>query len=155
MEVITGKMPPQQQQIVSQQHLDKLSRSGSRTSSNTELESDLTELDLSASNGISKLTNTLKKRNSRTPMKAKRVKFYRNGDKFYPGITIPISNEKYRSYDSLAEDLTRILEGNVTLTGAIRCIYSIDGKKVQYICFIQHIPPFLSFYCLFTCRLKN
>lgn len=132
MEVINGKTPPQQQQV------DKLSRSGSRTSSNPELESDLTELDLSGGNGTTttngvKLTNTLKKRisaNNRTPLKAKRVKFYRNGDKFFSGITIPISNEKYRSYDSLAEDLTRILEGNLTLTGAIRCIYSIEGKKV-------------------------
>lgn len=118
----------------------EVSRSGSRTSSNSELEKDLNELDVSG-NGVSKnggnsalnKSNTLKKRisSSRPPLKkAKRVKFYRNGDKFYPGITIPISNEKYRSYDSLAEDLTRILEGNLTLTGAIRCIYSVDGKKV-------------------------
>lgn len=34
---------------------------------------------------------------SRTPTrKARRVKFYRNGDRFYPGITIPVSNERYR-----------------------------------------------------------
>lgn len=145
MEVITtGKMPSN----VPQQQLDKLSRNGSRASSNTEIENELTELDISGgnnsgcNNGLSnKLTNTLKKRNSRTPMKAKRIKFYRNGDKFYPGIIIPISNEKYRSYDSLAEDLTRILEGNVTLTGAIRCIYSIDGKKViqlHYLCILRY-----------------
>lgn len=34
---------------------------------------------------------------SRTPTrKARRIKFYRNGDRFYPGITIPVSNERYR-----------------------------------------------------------
>lgn len=110
-----------------------VSRSGSRTSSNTEIENEL--IDLEISGGANNLkNNTLKKRisSSRTPTrKAKRIKFYRNGDKFYSGITIPVSNEKYRSYDSLAEDLTRILEGNTTLTGAIRCIYSVDGKKVS------------------------
>lgn len=111
------------------------SRSGSRTSSNNELENDLIELEIGGSGNNIK-SNTLKKRisSSRTPTrKAKRIKFYRNGDKFYPGITIPVSNEKYRSYDSLAEDLTRILEGNVTLTGAIRHIFSVDGKKIEKI----------------------
>lgn len=41
----------------------------------------------------------IKKRisSSRTPTrKARRIKFYRNGDRFYPGITIPVSNERYR-----------------------------------------------------------
>lgn len=108
------------------------SRSGSRTSSNNELENDLIELEIGGS--ANNKNNTLKKRisSSRTPTrKAKRIKFYKNGDRFYPGITIPVSNEKYRSYDSLAEDLTRILEGNVMLTGAVRCIYSVEGKKVR------------------------
>lgn len=44
-------------------------------------------------------TNTLKKRisSSRTPTrKAKRVRFFRNGDRFYAGIVIPVSNERYR-----------------------------------------------------------
>lgn len=119
----------QQQQPTHTTAVTPQSRSGSRTSSNNELESDLIDLEIGPNNK----NNTLKKRisSSRTPTrKAKRVKFYRNGDRFYPGITIPVSNEKYRSYDSLAEDLTRILEGNVMLTGAIRCIYSVDGKKV-------------------------
>lgn len=128
----------------------EISRNGSRTSSNSELEKDLNNLDVSGNgsgvgiggNGALNKSNTLKKRvsSSRAPLKkAKRVKFYRNGDKFYPGITIPISNEKYRSYDSLAEDLTRILEGNVTLTGAIRFIFSVEGKKVRKILMKQFI----------------
>lgn len=43
--------------------------------------------------------NVIKKRisSSRTPTrKAKRVRFYRNGDKFYSGIVIPVSIERYR-----------------------------------------------------------
>lgn len=73
-----------------------LSRSNSRTSSNSELEKEIIELDINK-------TNTIKKRisSSRTPTrKAKRIRFYRNGDKFYAGIVIPVSNERYR-YDIL------------------------------------------------------
>ncbi|XP_070069248.1 serine/threonine-protein kinase GG21441 isoform X2 [Drosophila takahashii] len=68
---------------------------------------------------------------SRTPTrKARRIKFYRNGDRFYPGITIPVSNERYRSFESLYEDLTRLLEENVKIPGAVRTIYSMCGKKI-------------------------
>lgn len=109
-----------------------LSRSNSRTSSNSELEKELIDLDLSG--GTHNKSNTLKKRisSSRTPAKkAKRIRFFRNGDKFYPGSTIPVSVERYRSFDSLTEDLTRLLEDSVTLTGAIRAIYTLEGKKIE------------------------
>ncbi|XP_052865214.1 serine/threonine-protein kinase GL21140 [Anopheles cruzii] len=109
-----------------------LSRSNSRTSSNSELEKELIDLDISA--GAHNKSNTLKKRisSSRTPAKkAKRIRFFRNGDKFYSGSTIPVSVERYRSFDSLTEDLTRLLEDSVTLTGAIRSIYTLDGKKIE------------------------
>lgn len=36
----------------------------------------------------------------------------------------------FRSFDSLTEDLTRLLEDNVKLPGAVRTIYSLDGKKI-------------------------
>lgn len=75
----------------------------------------------------------IKKRisSNRTPTrKAHRIKFYRNGDRFYPGITIPVSNERYRSFESLFEDLTRLLEENVKIPGAVRAIYNMYGKKV-------------------------
>lgn len=72
-----------------------LSRSNSRTSSNSELEKEINDLDITSA----QRTNTIKKRisSSRTSAKkARRVRFYRNGDKFYPGIVIPVSNERYR-----------------------------------------------------------
>lgn len=74
-----------------------LSRSNSRTSSNSELEKEVSDLDIS--NGLNKSNNTAKKRisGSRTPtIKARRVRFYRNGDRFYSGIVIAVSNERYR-----------------------------------------------------------
>lgn len=36
-----------------------------------------------------------------------------------------------RSFDSLAEDLTRLLEDNVKLPGAVRNIFTLDGKKIS------------------------
>ncbi|KAH8292755.1 hypothetical protein KR054_000361 [Drosophila jambulina] len=90
---------------------------------------------VTASLGVSSVTATthIKKRisNNRTPTrKAHRIKFYRNGDRFYPGITIPVSNERYRSFESLFEDLTRLLEENVKIPGAVRTIYNMHGKKI-------------------------
>ncbi|KAK0078659.1 hypothetical protein PV325_002224 [Microctonus aethiopoides] len=71
----------------------------------------------------------------RTPSskKAKRCRFFRNGDKFYTGVVMAVTPERYRSFDSLATDLTRALIPSVTLPNGVRVIYSIDGKKVQSI----------------------
>ncbi|XP_014233574.1 serine/threonine-protein kinase GD17699 [Trichogramma pretiosum] len=62
--------------------------------------------------------------------KAKRIRFYRNGDKFYNGVVIAVTPERYRSFDSLITDLTRALISNVTLPNGVRVIYTMDGKKV-------------------------
>ncbi|KAL5289033.1 DCLK1 family protein [Megaselia abdita] len=79
-----------------------------------------------------KTTNKNRVSSSRTPTrKAKRIKFYRNGDKFFSGITIPVSTDRYRSFESLAEDLTKLLEDNVKVPGAVRNIYSSQGKRIQ------------------------
>lgn len=44
-----------------------------------------------------KTSNKNRISSSRTPTrKAKRIKFYRNGDKFFSGITIPVSTDRYR-----------------------------------------------------------
>ncbi|XP_008202852.1 serine/threonine-protein kinase GA29083 [Nasonia vitripennis] len=66
-----------------------------------------------------------------TTRKAKRIRFFRNGDKFYNGVVIAVTPERYRSFDSLIADLTRALVSNVTLPNGVRIIYTMDGKKVQ------------------------
>ncbi|XP_020279716.1 serine/threonine-protein kinase GG21441 isoform X2 [Pseudomyrmex gracilis] len=69
----------------------------------------------------------------RTPptKKAKRVRFFRNGDKYYTGVVMAVTQERYRSFDSLASDLTRALVSSVTLPNGVRTIYTMDGRKVQ------------------------
>lgn len=148
----------QQHQVQPQQQINScsitsLSRSNSPASSNSEIEKEFQDLDLNSSgiassnksngtssggsttNSIINSTGSVKKQrisSSRTPTrKARRIKFYRNGDRFYPGITIPVSNERYRSFESLAEDLTRLLEDNVKIPGAVRTIYTLSGKKIS------------------------
>lgn len=67
---------------------------------------------------------------SRT-QKAKRVRFYHNGNKFFNGIVIPVAPERYRSFDSLISELTSILVKNVTLPNGVRNVFTMDGKKVR------------------------
>lgn len=79
------------------------------------LEKDISDLDISDKNGVelngsanintslsNEKLNTLKKRisssktPSRTTTKARRVRFFRNGDKFWTGYIVAVSNERYK-----------------------------------------------------------
>uniref|UniRef100_A0A8C6SI07 Serine/threonine-protein kinase DCLK2 n=1 Tax=Neogobius melanostomus TaxID=47308 RepID=A0A8C6SI07_9GOBI len=60
--------------------------------------------------------------------KAKKIRFYRNGDRYFRGIVYAISQERFRSLEALLADLTRCLSDNVNLPQGVRTIYSIDGN---------------------------
>lgn len=87
--------------------------SNSNNSTKSDLEKDVSDLDISvkknglngsANNHSNEKLNTLKKRvsSSKTPnrtretTKAKRVRFFRNGDKFWTGYLVAVSNERYK-----------------------------------------------------------
>lgn len=88
--------------------------SNSNHSTKSDLEKDINELDINdksaelngSSNGVNNLSNeklnTLKKRISssktpnRTTTKARRVRFFRNGDKFWTGYLVAVSQERYK-----------------------------------------------------------
>ncbi|KAM3875038.1 serine/threonine-protein kinase DCLK1-like isoform 1-T1 [Diretmus argenteus] len=59
--------------------------------------------------------------------KAKKIRFYRNGDRYFKGIVYAISQDRFRSLEALLADLTRCLSDNVNLPQGVRTIYSIDG----------------------------
>ncbi len=61
--------------------------------------------------------------------KAKKVRFYRNGDKYFNGIVYAISSDRIRTFDALLADLTRTLSDNVNLPQGVRIIYTIDGSQ--------------------------
>ncbi|XP_032812475.2 neuronal migration protein doublecortin-like isoform X1 [Petromyzon marinus] len=60
--------------------------------------------------------------------KAKKVRFYRNGDKYYKGIVYAISPDRFRSFEALLADLTRTLSDNVNLPQGVRAVFTIDGQ---------------------------
>uniref|UniRef100_A0A0A9WRU7 non-specific serine/threonine protein kinase n=1 Tax=Lygus hesperus TaxID=30085 RepID=A0A0A9WRU7_LYGHE len=63
--------------------------------------------------------------------KAKRIRFLANGDRFCKGVIMAITPERYRSFDSLLNELTRALSNNVNLSTGVRVIYTMDGRKIS------------------------
>ncbi|KAG8337206.1 Serine/threonine-protein kinase dclk1 [Homalodisca vitripennis] len=63
--------------------------------------------------------------------KAKRIRFLCNGDKFYKGVVMAVTPERYRSFDSLLTDLTRALSDNVNLPSGVRMLFTMDGRKIS------------------------
>lgn len=61
--------------------------------------------------------------------RAKKVRFYRNGDRYFNGIVYAISTDRFRTFDALLADLTRSLSDNVNLPQGVRTIYILDGTK--------------------------
>uniref|UniRef100_A0AAY4AT04 Serine/threonine-protein kinase DCLK2 n=1 Tax=Denticeps clupeoides TaxID=299321 RepID=A0AAY4AT04_9TELE len=61
--------------------------------------------------------------------KAKKVRFYRNGDKYFKGLVYAVSGERFRSLDALLMELTRSLSDNVNLPQGVRNIYTVDGSQ--------------------------
>ncbi|XP_069878289.1 serine/threonine-protein kinase DCLK2 isoform X1 [Dipodomys merriami] len=61
--------------------------------------------------------------------KAKKARFYRNGDRYFKGLLFAISGDRFRSFDALLAELTRSLSDNVNLPQGVRTIYTIDGSR--------------------------
>uniref|UniRef100_A0A3B4E798 Serine/threonine-protein kinase DCLK2 n=1 Tax=Pygocentrus nattereri TaxID=42514 RepID=A0A3B4E798_PYGNA len=64
-----------------------------------------------------------------TEKKARKVRFYRNGDRYFKGLVYAVSGDRFRSLDALLMELTRSLSDNVNLPQGVRCIYNIEGTK--------------------------
>ena len=62
--------------------------------------------------------------------RARKVKFFINGDKFFKGAVIAVNNEKFRTFDKLLEHMTKIMCNQVTLPNGVRYIFSLEGKSV-------------------------
>lgn len=61
--------------------------------------------------------------------RAKKVRFYRNGDRCFKGLVYAVSGDRCRSFDALLVDLTRSLADNLYLPQGVRTIYTLDGSK--------------------------
>lgn len=61
--------------------------------------------------------------------RAKKVRFYRNGDKYFKGLVYAVSHDRFRSFDALLMELTRSLSDNVNLPQGVRSLYALDGGR--------------------------
>ncbi|XP_076019044.1 serine/threonine-protein kinase DCLK2-like [Genypterus blacodes] len=61
--------------------------------------------------------------------RAKKVRFCRNGDRYFKGLVYAVSSDRFRSYDALLMELTRSLADNLHLPQGVRTIYTMDGSK--------------------------
>ena len=60
--------------------------------------------------------------------RAKKVRFYRNGDRFFRGMVYAVSPERFRTFESLMAELTSSPLGDKTvLPNGVRHVFSIDG----------------------------
>ena len=63
--------------------------------------------------------------------KARKVKFYRNGDRFFKGVTLAVSAERYRTFDALVCELNRLVGDRVNLHQGVRVLFTLDGNKIS------------------------
>lgn len=61
--------------------------------------------------------------------KARKVRFYRNGDRHFEGLAYAVSGDRFRSLDALFAELTRSLSDGASLPQGVRYIYTIDGAR--------------------------
>ncbi|XP_063883549.1 serine/threonine-protein kinase DCLK1-like isoform X2 [Scylla paramamosain] len=62
--------------------------------------------------------------------RAKRCRFYRNGDRWFGGMVVPVGGDKHRSWEALLADLTRVLDHPIHLTAGVRHVFGLDGTRV-------------------------
>ena len=64
-----------------------------------------------------------------TEKRAKKVRFYRNGDRHFEGMTYAISVERFRTFEALMAELTQSPIGNkIILPNGVRNIFTLDGE---------------------------
>lgn len=59
----------------------------------------------------------------------KRVTFYRNGDRFFKGVEMVVTRKRYRSFDTIVEELSKA----VPLPYGVRTVFSPGGSEVTSI----------------------
>ncbi|XP_032242195.1 serine/threonine-protein kinase DCLK1 isoform X4 [Nematostella vectensis] len=78
--------------------------------------------------------NSLLRRNQ--SLSAKQIMFYRNGDRFFSGLKLAVSSERYKEFDSLLTELSAKID---LQTGAVRYIFNSEtGNEVQDVTELQY-----------------
>ncbi|CAG5131609.1 unnamed protein product, partial [Candidula unifasciata] len=71
--------------------------------------------------------------------RARKVRFYRNGDRFFKGMVLAVSTHRFRTFESLLTALTSspICNSKVMPNG-VRCIFTLKGARVESLDELQH-----------------
>ncbi|KAI4813534.1 hypothetical protein KUCAC02_002773 [Chaenocephalus aceratus] len=77
--------------------------------------------------------------------KAKKVRFYRNGDRYFKGIVYAVATDRFRTFDALLADLTRSLSDHINLPQGVRFIFTVDGDRK--ICSMDELEEGESYVC--------
>ncbi|KAK3100502.1 hypothetical protein FSP39_021014 [Pinctada imbricata] len=66
-------------------------------------------------------------------LRARKVRFYRNGDRFFKGIVYAVSSERFRTFESLMADLTSspVCDKNVLPSGVRHIFNAETGRKIR------------------------
>ena len=83
---------------------------------------------------------TLLKRNQ--SLSAKQIRFYRNGDKYFAGLKLAVSNERYKEFFPLLVELSNKLD---LPTGAVRYIF--DAENGRQVTDISQLNSNASYVC--------
>lgn len=74
----------------------------------------------------------------------KKIRFYRNGDRFFSGIEIILSSERVDSFENLLCLLSKLLEDTIFLTNGVRYVFTVGGNMV---CSLDAVLEEQAFVC--------
>ncbi|CAG2166407.1 unnamed protein product, partial [Oppiella nova] len=80
--------------------------------------------------------------------RAKRVKFFLNGDKYFKGCVYAVNDKTIRTFDALIQDLNRLFRHHIGLPTGVRFIFSIDGSE-RVTC-LDQLHQSMSYVCSST-----
>lgn len=75
-------------------------------------------------------------------LSAKQIRFYRNGDRFFSGLKLAVSPERYKEFDALLAELSNKLDLS---TGAVR--YVFNAETGQMITDVNELQYGFSYVC--------
>ena len=98
--------------------------------------------------GQSPARTSLLKRNQ--SLSAKQIRFYRNGDKYFVGLKLAVSSERYKEFFALLVELSNKLE---LKTGAVRFVFDADTGRL--ITDVGQLNPNSSYVCSSSNNFKE
>ncbi|XP_068702307.1 serine/threonine-protein kinase DCLK1-like isoform X3 [Montipora foliosa] len=86
-------------------------------------------------------------------LSAKQIRFYRNGDRFFSGLKLAVSPERYKEFDALLAELSNKLELS---TGAVRYVFNAEtGKMITDVNELQYGSCYVCSSCNVFKEVEN